>query len=252
METCLRLSCPLIQSKVPIQFKVDRTNKTLTGFIWKFDRYNRTRAGISLSFLSIYMKALIHRVRGISMEDSKILDLYWARDEGAIKETQAKYGGLCYSIAINILSSPQDSEECVNDTYNKAWQSIPPQAAHSLAAYLGRIVRNLSINRWNKNHAQKRGLGGRKYCYRSFPSALLHGRDVEGEIQSREITKVLNNWLRSLSQGDRVLFLRRYWFCETLNALAREWGTTPNKLAGRMYRPRQSLRIELEKEGIWL
>ena len=185
------------------------------------------------------------------MEDSKILVLYWARDEVEIKETQAKYGGLCYSIAINILSSPQDSEECVNDTYNKAWQSIPPKRPNSLAAYLGRIVRNLSINRWNKNHAQKR-FGGTEVLLSELSQCAPSREDVEGEIQSREITKVLNNWLRSLSQGDRVLFLRRYWFCETLNALAREWGTTPNKLAGRMYRLRQSLRIELEKEGIWL
>ena len=102
------------------------------------------------------------------MEDSKILDLYWARDEGAIKETQAKYGGLCYSIAINILSSPQDSEECVNDTYNKAWQSIPPKRPNSLAAYLGRIVRNLSINRWNKT-MPKRGLGDGSTVIGAFP-----------------------------------------------------------------------------------
>ena len=106
---------------------------------------------------------------------------------------------------------------------------------NSLAAYLGRIVRNLSINRWNKNHAQKR-FGGTEVLLSELSQCAPSREDVEGEIQSREITKVLNNWLRSLSQGDRVLFLRRYWFCETLNALAREWGTTPNKLAGRMYR----------------
>ncbi|HZJ56636.1 MAG TPA: sigma-70 family RNA polymerase sigma factor [Clostridia bacterium] len=185
------------------------------------------------------------------MEDSKIIDLYWSRNEQAITETQTKYGALCYSIAINILYDALDSEECVNDTYNKAWQSIPPKHPNSLAAYLGRIARNLSINRWNKNHAQKR-FGGTDILLSELSQCIPSRQTVEGEIQSKEITKVLDCWLRSLPQEDRILFLRRYWFCEALNALADECNITPNKLAGRMYRLRQSLRRELEKEDVWI
>lgn len=90
------------------------------------------------------------------MEDLQIVNLYWKRDERAIQETERKYGGYCYSIALNILSDNEDAEECVNDTYHQTWKSIPPNRPKSLKAWLGKICRNLALNLWNKNHAQKR------------------------------------------------------------------------------------------------
>lgn len=185
------------------------------------------------------------------MEDWKIIDLYWSRDEVAIHETKTKYGRLCYSIAMNILSNREDTEECVSDTYIRVWQSIPPQKPNFFAAYLGRIVRNLAINLWNKNHAQKRFAGAElalselSYCIPSLQT-------VEDQIETKDLSNVIDSWLRTLPKDDRVLFLRRYWFCDDLKSLASECDTTPNKLAGRIYRLRQKLKQVLEKEEIFL
>lgn len=111
---------------------------------------------ILINFLSLLVKGSIHWGRRGHMEDMQIVKLFWSRDEAAIRETNAKYGGLLHTIALNILSNHEDSEECVSDTYSKAWNAMPPQKPNSLAAYLGRIVRNLSINRWYEHRAQKR------------------------------------------------------------------------------------------------
>lgn len=185
------------------------------------------------------------------MEDLQIIELYWSRNEDAIKETHKKYNRLLHGIAFNILSCPEDSEECVNDTYRKAWNGIPPQKPNSLVAYLGRIVRNLSINRWHKNRAQKRYSG-----VEVLMSELVHciptSETVEKEIEAHELSNIISDWLCTLSRDDRVLFMRRYWFGDPLNNLACECGTTANKLAGRMYRLRKSLKYTLEKEGVSL
>jgi|LGOV01.1.fsa_nt_gb RNA polymerase sigma-70 factor (ECF subfamily) len=185
------------------------------------------------------------------MEDLQIIELYWSRDEAAISETDTKYGRLLHSIAKNILSKHEDAEETVSDTYSKAWDAMPPQRPKYLSAYLGRIARNLSINRWHKNRAQKR-----YYGVEVLLSELTHcvpdTQSVEQEIETEELAEAISRWLLSLSLDDRVLFMRRYWFGDALNDLAAECGTTPNKLAGRMYRLRQSLRKVIEREGIVL
>jgi RNA polymerase sigma factor (sigma-70 family) len=185
------------------------------------------------------------------MEDSKIIELYWSRNESAIGETNIKYGRLLHSIALNILSNHEDSEECVSDTYSKAWSMIPPQMPNSLTAYLGRIVRNLSINRWHQNRAQKRYKGA-ELLLSELSDCLPTSDNVEKVIEAKELSEMISDWLYTLSQDDRVLFLRRYWFGDSLNKLADECGTTPNKLAGRIYRLRQGLKNILEKEGIFL
>ncbi|QNO14289.1 sigma-70 family RNA polymerase sigma factor [Alkalicella caledoniensis] len=183
------------------------------------------------------------------MEDLQIIDLYLCRNEAAIQETDTKYGRLLNSIALNILSNCEDSEECVNDTYCKAWNAIPPQKPKSLASYLGRIVRNLSINRWHKNRAQKR-YNGAELLITELSDCIPTLGNVENEVEGKELSEVISDWLYTLSRDDRVLFLHRYWFGDPLNKLADECGTTPNKLAGRMYRLRQSLKSTLEKEGV--
>lgn len=185
------------------------------------------------------------------MEDLQIIKLYWLRDEAAIIETNTKYGRLLHTIANNILSDYEDSEECVSDTYCNAWNAIPPQKPNSLASYLGRIVRNLSINRWHEHRAQKR-YNGADVLLSELSECVPSINNVEKEIESNELSEVISDWLFTLSQDDRVLFLRRYWFGDSVNKLADECGTTPNKLAGRMYRLRQSLKKALEKEDILL
>ena len=184
------------------------------------------------------------------MEDTQIVELYWNRDQSAIVETKSKYSRILNRISMSILQSKEDSEECENDTYMKAWSSIPPQKPNCLIAYLGRITRNISINRWHENHAQKRG--GNAELLSELTECIPSPVSVEAEVEANELTSVIVKWLNSLPQDDRVLFLRRYWFGESIGNLAGENLTTPNKLAGRMYRLREKLRATLEKEGCFV
>lgn len=185
------------------------------------------------------------------MEDSQIIDLYWRRDEAAIAETQRKYGVFCYSVAKNILSVHEDAEECVNDTYHRAWDSIPPQRPVKLRAWLGRVVRNLALNLWNKNHTQKR-YAGMTELLSELEDCVPSPQTIEREIEEKELSGFLNAWLLSLNREDRVLFVRRYWNGEALRDLAKERKLDPARLAQRMYRLRGQLRTALEKEGIVL
>jgi RNA polymerase sigma-70 factor (ECF subfamily) len=185
------------------------------------------------------------------MEDFQIIELYWLRDEVAISETDKKYGRLLHSITRNILTEYEDAEEIVSDTYKKAWNTMPPQHPKFLSAYLGRIARNLSINLWQKNRAQKR-YNGTEILLSELTDCIPSSRSVDQEFEGRELTGGISLWLSSLPVDDRVLFIRRYWFGDTLNILAAECGTTPNKLAGRIYRLRNRLRKFLEGEGIFI
>lgn len=185
------------------------------------------------------------------MEDSQIISLFFKRDETAISETEKKYGAFCYKIAFNILSSNADAEECVNDTYLQAWNTIPPQSPNKLGAWLGKVVRNIALNLWNKNHRKKRYAGIEKLLDEledCIPSPIT----VEHKIEEKELTQFLNTWLASLSDNDRILFVRRYWNGEKLNELATENNISPRSMAKRMYRLRQNLKRELEKEGYLL
>lgn len=183
------------------------------------------------------------------MEDGQIVALYWARDVRAVDESQRKYGVFCTRLSENILSSREDAEECVSDTWLRAWNTIPPQKPESLRAYLGRIVRNLSLDRWRAGRAQKRGagmeelLGELEECVPASPSA-------EEAAENREITRCIDQWLAGLDREDRTAFVRRYWYGQQVKELARQTGCTPQKLAQRLYRLRQGLRRALEQEGI--
>lgn len=185
------------------------------------------------------------------MEDIQIIEFFWDRNQSAITETGIKYGCMLHRISYGVLMNKEDSEECVNDTYAKAWDTMPPQKPCSLAAYLGRIARNISINRWHKNHAQKRG-GNISIQISELSDCVPAQSSVESEIETNALTGVIEKWLESLPGYDRVLFLRRYWFSEELNSLAEECGSSPNKLAGRLFRLRQKLKSTLEEEGITL
>lgn len=183
------------------------------------------------------------------MDDAAIVALYWNRDENAIVETDKKYGPYCRAIAQNILSIREDAEECVIDSYHSAWNAMPPQRPNSLPPFLGRIVRNLSISRWRREHAQKRYAGidsllsGLEEC---LPA--LHG--VEEAVEGRALTRRIEAWLEGLSRDDRAVFLRRYWYGQEVQALAKAWGVSPNQMAKRLQRLRKSLKRDLEQEGI--
>ena len=181
------------------------------------------------------------------MEDSQIIKLYWSRCENAIKESNTKYGHLLKRISFNILSNFEDSEECINDTYMKAWNTMPPQEPQSLMAYLGKIVRNISINLYYSKHTQKRGgntlLSELSEC---IPSKI----SVQEEIETSLLTEIINNWLKSIKKEDRELFIRRYWFGDSVKLLAKECGISESSMAGRIYRIRQKLKTVLTEEGV--
>ena len=183
------------------------------------------------------------------MEDEKIVALYWERSENAIAETEAKYGAFCLSVARNLLDTREDAEECVNSTYLEAWNSMPTQRPTNLRAWLGRVVRNLSISTFRRNHAQKR-YAGMEVLLSELDDCVPGTDTPETAVEAAEIGRATDTWLRSLPAEDRKLFLRRYWNGEPLNRIAEECGIDPAKLAQKMYRLRKSLKQALEKEGI--
>ncbi len=183
------------------------------------------------------------------MEDIQIIDLYWARDEGAIRETDSKYGGFCHRLAMNILHSFQDSEECVSDTYGRCWDTMPPQRPGSLRAYLGTIVRNLSISRYRAFHAQKR-FGGAEVLLSELQDCVPAPESVQRTVEAGELSGLISAWLEGLGAEDRALFIRRYWNGDPVKDLAGELGQRPNAVTKRLLRLRESLRRDLEKEGI--
>ena len=183
------------------------------------------------------------------MEDQGIIRLYFNRDQEAIRQTDRKYGRQCRRTARNILAIPEDAEECVNDTYLAAWNTIPPERPRTLGAYLGRIIRNLSISRYRANHAQKR-YAGLEAMLSELEECVPGRADVEAELERRELGALLSRWLDALPREERDLFLRRYWYGEAVQDLAREAGLTPNQASQRLFRLRGLLRTMLESKGV--
>lgn len=184
------------------------------------------------------------------MDDQRIVDLYWDRNEDAILHTQRKYDGLCRTIAHNILGNMQDAEECVNDAYLKVWNSIPPQRPQSLIAYLSRIVRNISLDRYRHNHAEKRSRGADVML--SELEECLSDDSVVSFADDEGITDAINRFLKTLDQENRILFVRRYYYMDSSEVLAKTFSVNENTLRQRLFRMREKLKEFLEKEGIGL
>ncbi len=183
------------------------------------------------------------------MEDAAIIGLYWARDERAIAASDAKYGGLCRGLSQSILDSREDAEECVNDTWQRAWDTMPPQRPGCLRAYLAKIVRNLSIDRWRARRADRRG-GGMEELLAELEDCLPAAPSAEELTEVRETARAIGRWLDTLSPADRRAFLRRYWYGQRVDRVARQAGCSPNSMAKRLGRLRAGLRKALEQEGI--
>lgn len=184
-----------------------------------------------------------------NMEDSLIVELFKKRDQNAIVKTAEKYGRWCFSIAMNVLNNQEDSEECVNDTYHKAWDTIPPTIPTNLKIYIGRIVRNLAIDEYRKKHAKKRDFGD-CLILSELEECIPSGQNVEKMATDKGITETINKWLSTLVLEDRALFVRRYFNCESVNDIAAEWNVRANKLSVKLLRLRNSLKDYLVKEGI--
>jgi RNA polymerase sigma-70 factor (ECF subfamily) len=184
------------------------------------------------------------------MDDSVILDLYRARSESAISETAKKYGAYCLSIAKNILHSSRDSEECVNDTYLKTWESIPPQNPVKFSSFLGKITRNLSINRYNAQKTQKRGGGALNLVFEELEECLTGGGSAEEHFDANETARLIDTFLRGLERDNRVIFVRRYWHAESVKEIARRFDMSESSIKSILFRVRKRLKTELEKEGV--
>ncbi len=188
------------------------------------------------------------------MEDSRIVALYWDRNEQAIVESEAKYGTYCLRISMNIVENRQDAEECVNDTYLRAWNSMPPERPTKLGAYLGKITRNLSLDRYKANHAAKRetslfivSLDELSEC---VPDCGMGDADVA--LEAERVGQCINRFLRKLPREAREVFICRYFYSDSLSEIARRFGMSESKVKSMLHRTREKLRKFLTSEGVSL
>lgn len=186
------------------------------------------------------------------LTDLQIIDLYWARSEEAITATAAEYGGYCTAIAWNILHSREDTEECVSDTWHRAWQSMPPERPNPLRVWLGKITRNLALDRWRACRAEKRGGGQMEVLLSELEGCLPGGEDPEKKAEDREIIDAVNRWLRELPRTARLIFLRRYWYGDSIADIAKAAHMGQGAVKSALFRARNGLKAYLEQEGIFL
>ena len=186
------------------------------------------------------------------MDDNKIIHLYFDRSEEAITQTAVKYGKYCHTIAYNILHSFEDSEECVNDTYWRVWSIIPPRRPKKFPAFLGKISRNLSLDKYRHYTADKRG-GGEVTIALDELTTCVSSCEMERD-EDDEITLVdtLNHFLESLSSENRKIFMRRYWYVSSVKEIAEDFGLTESKVKMSLFRSRNQLKELLEQEGVAL
>lgn len=186
------------------------------------------------------------------MEDKQIVDLYWERSESAISETQRKYGKYCYFIAHNILYNIEDSEECVNDTYMRAWNSMPQQRPSVLKTFLGKITRNLALNRYKALSTNKRNGGQVPFALDELHECIPGEDNTANIVDDLTLTEILNHFLASLSEEQRKIFMRRYWYLSSIKEIADEYGVGESKVKMTLMRSRNELKTLLETEGISL
>ena len=185
-----------------------------------------------------------------TMDDAQIVDLYWQRSDEAIRQTQLKYGRYCHTIAYNILASDRDAEECVNDTYLAAWNSMPDKRPSALAGYLGKITRNFALTRLTERTRQKRGGGETALVLEELSECLAAPDAVERQIEARELTQCLDRFLYTLPKTQRQVFLSRYWYMASIEEIAKSFGFSRSKVTSMLHRTRKKLQAALKKEDL--
>ena len=183
------------------------------------------------------------------MEDKDIVALYWERDERAIDETKTKYGHYCMSIAKNILSAREDAEECVNDGYLGTWNAIPPHRPKLLSVFVGKIVRNLAFNRYKMLHAVKRGGSETALILDELGDIVSDKADVEDEVTAKELISDINKFIASLPEESRYIFIRRYWYADSVKAIAERTGKSADAVSVMLGRIRNRLKDHLKERG---
>ena len=184
------------------------------------------------------------------MEDAEIIKLYFDRDEAAVTETAEKYGSYCYTIAFNVLGSEEDSKETVNDTYLEAWKSIPPHRPNVFSAFIGRITRRLAVSKWRNRTAGKRGGNEYELSLDELSECVADKSDTEKEFEDKEITALINQFLKELPETQRNVFICRYWYMDSVLSIAKEFRFSESKVKSMLMRTRQKLKQRLTEEGL--
>lgn len=184
------------------------------------------------------------------MEDRSIIDLFFRRDRKAITEMSEKYGRRLFRIASNILADGRDAEECVNDTYLKAWNSIPPNDPENLLCYAAKIVRNLSLNLHKKNNTAGRGGGSAEEAFDELAECLPDNEGVEDALDEKELAKIINAFLDGLPKKTRVIFVRKYWRLDSIRTIASDLKISEGNVKNTLFRTRQRLKELLTREGV--
>lgn len=183
------------------------------------------------------------------MEDKRIIDLYWARDEEAIRETSRKYGGLCIYIAKNILASQEDCEECINDTYFAVWNAIPVQRPGRFSAFVSKITRNLALKKYQYITAAKRNLSA-AVSLDELGDCVSGRESVESEIENKRIESAIDDFLWQLDDEKRNVFIRRYWYFDSIEGICKLTGFSPSKVKFMLFEMRRKLKEHLKREEI--
>lgn len=182
------------------------------------------------------------------MDDAQIIQLYFERSEDAIEKTKIKYGDFCFHIANNILKSKEDAEECENDAYLRVWNAIPPQRPNVLKSYLGKIVRNLALQRYEYYSAQKRNVE-LEIAFSELEECIVGLRSVEGQFDAGDLEKSVNCFLHTIDRETRIIFVRRYWYADSMKEIAARFGISESKVKSSLFRTRNKLRTYLQKGG---
>lgn len=183
------------------------------------------------------------------MDDPAIVELYWQRSDRAIPETAAKYGAYCRSIACNILQNPEDAEECLNDTWLRAWNAMPDQRPAQLKPFLGRLTRWVSLDRRRHEGRERRGSGDFDLALEELDGCLAGPDTAETALETAELTAAINRFLASLRPDERTVFLARYYFGYPLRTVAQRHGFGLSKVKTMLHRTRKKLQSQLRKEG---
>ena len=183
------------------------------------------------------------------MEDDKIIELFYERSEQAITELSDKYGAICNKIADNILNNRQDAEECVNDAYLAVWNTVPPQKPDPLISYVCRIVRNLAVKKYHENTAVKRN-SFYDVSLEEIEECLSVEASQEGELEAKEVSEMINRFLAGLDKKSRIIFIRRYWYSDSIEEIAERFDIGGHYISVRLSRIRKALKKYLKKEGV--
>ena len=184
------------------------------------------------------------------MEDTKIVELFWQRDQSAITQSDKKYGKYCYAIAIGVLSMHEDAEESVNDTWIDAWNSMPPHRPSILSTFLGKITRRIAIDKWRHRTAEKRGGGEIPLVLDELEDCIAHDSDVEKTLEKKRLEEVINRFVHKLPEKDQKVFLCRYFYMDSIESICRQFGFSESKVKSILHRTREKLRRVLREEEL--